>query len=47
MRDLAQLAVEAALAAGAEYADARAVVRRSQAVATRNGRVETLDDAES
>ena len=47
MRDLAQLAVETALAAGASYADARAVVRRSQAVSTRSGRVETLDDAES
>lgn len=47
MRDLAQLAVEAALAAGAAYADARAVTRRTQDVACRNGRVETLDDAES
>lgn len=47
MRDLAQLAVEAALAAGASYADARAVTRRSQAVGCRNGRIETLDDSES
>ena len=47
MRDLAQLAVEAALAAGADYADARAVTRRAQAVGSRNGRIETLDDAES
>ena len=47
MRDLAQLAVETALAAGAAYADARAVVRRSQVVSTRRGRVDTLDDAES
>src|SRR5438445_11106067 len=36
-----------ALGAGAEYADARAVVRRSQFVTTKNGRVEQLADAES
>ena len=47
MRELAQLAVEAALAAGASYADARAVTRRSQSVGSRNGRIETLDDSES
>jgi TldD protein len=39
--------VDAALGAGAAYADARAVVRRSQAVGTKNGRVETLTDAET
>ena len=32
---------------GASYADARAVVRRAQSVGTRNGRVDTLADAES
>ena len=37
----------AALGAGASYADARVVVRRSQVVGTRNQRVERLDDAES
>ncbi len=37
----------AALGAGASYADARAVVRRSQAVATKNRRVERVDDTES
>ena len=47
MRDLCASAVEAALAAGVSYADARAVVRRSQTVATKNGRVETVRDVES
>src|SRR5262249_5776197 len=40
-------AVDAALGAGAGYADARAVVRRSQAVGTKNGRVEGLTDGET
>jgi len=39
MRELCEEAVAAALAAGASYADARVVVRRSQTVATRNRRV--------
>jgi TldD protein len=39
--------VDAALGAGAAYADARAVTRRSQAVGTKNGRVDTLTDAET
>ena len=47
MRDLCASAVEAALAAGASYADARAVVRRCQTVATKNGSVETVRDVES
>ena len=47
MRDLCSSAVEAALAAGASYADARAVVRRSQAVGTKNGRVDDLSDIET
>ena len=42
MRDLCRQAVEAAVAAGASYADARAVVRRSQRIATKNGAVETV-----
>ena len=37
----------AALGAGAGYADARVVVRRSQVVGTRNQRVERLDDSET
>src|SRR5919108_2039202 len=47
VRDLCALAVEAALGAGASYADARVVVRRSQRVATKNGRVEAVRDVES
>ncbi|HZQ64662.1 MAG TPA: TldD/PmbA family protein [Gaiellaceae bacterium] len=47
MRDACAAGVDAAVAAGATYADARAVLRRSQAVGTKNGRVETLADAET
>jgi TldD protein len=47
VRELCRLAVDAALGAGAEYADARAVVRRNQSVSTKNGRVESLTDSES
>jgi TldD protein len=47
VRDLCSSAVEAALAAGASYADARAMVRRSQAVGTKNGRVDDLSDIET
>jgi TldD protein len=47
MRDLCAAAVDAAVSAGAEYADARAVVRRAQYVATKNGAVEQLTDTES
>ncbi|MDX6512907.1 MAG: TldD protein, partial [Gaiellaceae bacterium] len=47
VRDLCQTAVDAALGAGAAYADARAVVRRSQSVRTKNGRVEAVTDVES
>jgi TldD protein len=39
--------VDAAVRAGAIYADARAVVRRAQGVTTKNGRVETVRDVES
>jgi len=47
VRELCEQAVTAALGAGADYADARVVVRRAQVVGTRNGRVERLDDAET
>ena len=47
MRDLCAAAVDAATGAGAEYADARAVVRRTQRISTKNGRVEQLTDSES
>jgi TldD protein len=47
VRDLCATAVDAATGAGAEYADARVVVKRNQFVATKNGRVERLTDSES
>jgi TldD protein len=47
MRDLCSAAVDAATGAGADYADARVVLKRNQLVATKNGRVERLTDAES
>src|SRR5881398_2752183 len=47
MRDLCAAAVDAATGAGAEYADARVVVKRDQLVATKNGRVDRMTDAES
>lgn len=47
MRDLCAAAVDAATSAGAEYADARAVLKRDQLVATKNGRVDRMADAES
>ena len=39
--------MDAALAAGATYADARAAIRRAQTVRTKNGRVDELADRES
>src|SRR6266480_1600101 len=47
MRELCGEAVAAALDAGASYADARVVLRRNQTVATRNRRVDRLDDTET
>jgi TldD protein len=47
VRDLCRAAVDAALGAGASYADARAVLRRNQSVSTKNGRVESVNDSES
>ncbi len=47
MRELCDKSVSAALAAGASYADARVVLRRNQTVATRNQRVDRLDDTET
>src|ERR671937_425001 len=47
MRELCEEGVSAALAAGASYADARVVRRRNQTVATRNQRVDRLDDTET
>src|SRR5438094_3956660 len=47
MRELCAAALDAATAAGAEYADARVVLERDQLVATKNGRVERISDSES
>ena len=47
MKELAETAVDAALGAGASYADARAVEMRRQYVITKNGQVDDLSDAES
>jgi TldD protein len=46
MYDLAEAAVEAALNAGARYADARAMQSRSEVVDARNGIVERIDREE-
>jgi TldD protein len=47
VRALCEEAVSAALEAGASYADARAIVRRAQDIATKNRRVDRVDDVES
>jgi TldD protein len=47
MRDLCSEALAAAAWGGAEYADARAVVRRTQTVSTKNRQVDTVNDSES
>jgi TldD protein len=47
VRDLCAAAVDAAIGAGATYADARAVVGRTQGVLTKSGRVESVRDIES
>ena len=47
MEELTRLAVEAAVAAGASYADARVVDRRSERVRVKNGAVEALTDGRS
>ena len=46
MFDVAGAAVEAALGAGARYADARAIESRSEVIGARNGVVEELDREE-
>ncbi len=45
MRELVRRAVERAQAEGASYADARAVIRRTQEINTKNGAPEGLSDA--
>jgi TldD protein len=47
VQDLAEAAVDAALGAGASYADARAVSLRRQYVITKNGNIEDLSDTDS
>ena len=44
--DAATAAVEAAMAAGARYADARVMHRRTESMSARNGEIEELDQAE-
>ncbi|HEY3069085.1 MAG TPA: TldD/PmbA family protein [Gaiellaceae bacterium] len=47
VRELCGHAIDVALGSGAGYADARAVTRRTQHVATKNGEVEAVSDAET
>src|SRR3954469_20965863 len=47
MREVCEAAGAAAVGAGATYADARLVVRRSQSVAVKNGRVDEIVDVET
>lgn len=45
--EVAQRGVQAALDAGAQYADARVVWRRERSLAARNGQLESLDDQDA
>jgi TldD protein len=47
VRNLCAIAIDVATGAGAEYADARVVLKRNQLVATKNGRVDRMTDTES
>ena len=47
MFDLATAAVEGALAAGAEYADARIMIVRQESMSAKNRRVEDLNQSET
>ena len=47
MRALCEHAVDAATASGADYADARAISRRVQHVATKNGELDAVSDGET
>jgi TldD protein len=47
VKSLAEAAVDAALGAGASYADARAVTLRRQFVITKNGQLDDVSDGES
>ena len=47
LQDLANSAVEGALAGGASYADARVVENRTETLRLRNGIMDTMEDAET
>src|SRR5918998_4638008 len=47
MLDVCERAIDAALGAGAGYADARGVTRRVQNVSTKNGQVDSIADGET
>ena len=47
MKELGQLALDAACSAGADYADVRWIEEREQSIATRNGEIEVLLDTDS
>src|SRR5919109_2628853 len=47
VQELCGQAIDVALGSGAGYADARAVARRVQHVATKNGEVESVSDGET
>lgn len=47
MFDLARAAVEGALAAGAQYADARVVISKNQSIAVHNAEPQSIDQTES
>jgi TldD protein len=47
VQDVAERAIDAAVSAGADYADSRVVQRRAQLVATKNGEVDTVSDSET
>jgi TldD protein len=47
VHELAEHAIDAAVSAGAGYADARILVRRAQHVSTKNGDVDSVSDSET
>ena len=47
MHELAEHAIDAAVTAGAGYADARVLIRRAQYVSTKNGEVDSVSDSET
>jgi TldD protein len=47
VHELAEHAIDTAVAAGAGYADARILIRRAQNVSTKNGEVDSVSDSET